>query len=165
MREKRLQSIFIAVLFLNFIYYTTYTYYANRYGFDYNIKISTYFLMCVFQLPLVPLLISMVVLLMQIRKYHNYQLKKVYFSMIIFVLYEILDGMEYWVTIYIFPTIFEYVYPIYQQSGYYVIIQSIGIIYLKQNKDPLENISKLGFMSLVSINQRANKTFMDNMYE
>ena len=47
--------------------------------------------------------------------------------------------------------------------GLNVLFQSLGVIYLKPTRDPLERISYLGYMQLVSINQRINEEFLEVM--
>ena len=48
--------------------------------------------------------------------------------------------------------------------GSYLILQSFSILYLKPSKDPLESITNLDYLQLLSINQRINEEFMKNMY-
>ena len=50
-------------------------------------------------------------------------------------------------------------------QGYYLLLQSLGIIYLKKAKDPFEGISYLGYLQLISIHQIVNKNFMENQFE
>ena len=51
----------------------------------------------------------------------------------------------------------------YFMGGFYIILQGLGLIYFKSSKDPLERISKIGYIQLCSINQRLNMNFMQNM--
>ena len=39
-------------------------------------------------------------------------------------------------------------------TGTYQVAQALGLIFLKRTRDPLEGISKLDSIQLVSINQR-----------
>ena len=48
-------------------------------------------------------------------------------------------------------------------SGVYVLFQSIGVLWLKISIDPLEGISKLGYLQLISRNQRINPGFIENL--
>jgi hypothetical protein len=48
-------------------------------------------------------------------------------------------------------------------TGLYPVLQAIGIVYLKRTHDPLEGISKLDCLQIVSINQRLTKNFMPNV--
>ena len=51
----------------------------------------------------------------------------------------------------------------YYASGFYIILQGLGLIFIKSTKDPLERISKIGYLQLVSVNQHPNIEFMKNM--
>jgi len=42
-------------------------------------------------------------------------------------------------------------------TGFRLIIQSIGFIYLKPSSDPLEGIQQLDYLKMVSINQKLTK--------
>ena len=48
-------------------------------------------------------------------------------------------------------------------TGLYPVLQAIGIVYLKKTKDPLEGISKLDCLQIVSINQKITKNFLPNI--
>ena len=45
------------------------------------------------------------------------------------------------------------------------MIQGLGINLVKKTRDPLERISKIGYLQLISSNQHINEQFMTNMYE
>ena len=75
--------------------------------------------------------------------------------MIFFAFYEEFVNILLLVCINIF---FKEAYFLYELLflGFGSFFQSIGIIYFKPTRDPLERISYLGYMNLVSINQRIN---------
>ena len=110
-------------------------------------------------LPFVILCIVFTLLYCKMKKLHNYEFKKVKKSMIGFVCYEL-----FLFCIVVFETIYadingdskedEPVTAIFKMFilGFNVILQSVGIIVLKPSRDPLERISYLGYMQLVSIN-------------
>ena len=46
------------------------------------------------------------------------------------------------------------VYQAFFFTGFRLIIQSIGFVYLKPNKDPIEGVQQLDYLKMVSINQK-----------
>ena len=42
---------------------------------------------------------------------------------------------------------------------YFPFIQALGLVFFKDSKDPLSKISKLDYLKIISINQRATKTY------
>ena len=141
--------------------------YNRRYE-DINVLFEVFSL-----LPMAVLSISFGPLIWKLRQHHYLVYKKEGLQIIYFFAFEVAncamtqiiqgllwtpkggDGKEQIYLTYI---------AIYIYSGYNTILQSIGVIYVKNTKDPLESISKLGLLQLVSINQRTNDNFMEGMY-
>ena len=44
---------------------------------------------------------------------------------------------------------------------YFPFIQALGLIFIKNTKDPLSNISKLDYLKLISINQVATQKYKE----
>ena len=110
------------------------------------------------------------VLIYNMRKYHFYEAKLVQKSMICFVLFELFIQIPY-VLEYIHSSdnwkeIGEFMFLPYlcMVLGFYLVLQSFSIIYLKPSKDPIEGISYLDYLQLLSINQRINKDFLQHLY-
>ena len=49
--------------------------------------------------------------------------------------------------------------------GLYLMLQGLILIFLKQTRDPIERISKLGYFQLISINQKPTDSFINRMEE
>ena len=75
-------------------------------------------------------------------------------GILVSILYEFEDKVHYR----------EQIRP-YVISGVYVLFQSIGVLWLKMSIDPLEGISKLGYLHLISRNQRINLGFIESVHE
>ena len=111
-------------------------------------------------LPFVILCFVFTSLYCKMKKLHNYEFKKVKKSMIGFVCYELI---LFCIVAYnsLFIDLWEkeinpnnHLLAIFKMFilGFNVILQSVGILVLKPSRDPLERISYLGYMQLVSIN-------------
>lgn len=58
----------------------------------------------------------------------------------------------------------EFVGKILTLTGYYMpILSSVALLIFKSSTDPLQGISKLDMMMIVSINQRVTEKFMPTM--
>ena len=86
-----------------------------------------------------------------------------------YVLYESIELLFYIPIIYKTKSYEVLVYQVFFYMLYinngYVIFQALALIKFKQTKDPIEGISKLGYMQLVSTNQMVTEQFMENMYQ
>ena len=51
---------------------------------------------------------------------------------------------------------------VYNMNGIWLLQQAIGIVFIKKTKDPLEAVSKLGYLQLVSSNQKINYSIIEN---
>ena len=108
-------------------------------------------------------------LICMLRKFHNFEfhrLKKAMISfyigqMIIFMLIEASNvflpknGSYY--------TPYVVMYCVFFSTGLYPFVTYTVILYLKSNVDPLEGISKLDCMCLVSSTQKQNTKFLENV--
>ena len=100
------------------------------------------------------------------NKYHHYEKKKVQWSMIGFVIFESLDLFIVLLKEIAFDNEFlKFCIDVELSLGGYIFFQALGIILIKKTRDPLERISKIGYLQLVSSNQKLNKEFMSNMFE
>ena len=108
----------------------------------------------------------MSILLWNMRKFHFLEYKVIRFSVFYFVTFEIFGELspEFGNFINNVKTIrYNYWVEMIMQTGFYPVFQAIGIIYLKRTRDPLEGISKLDCLQIVSINQRLTKKFVPNL--
>ena len=100
------------------------------------------------------------------KKYHHFEAKIAQKSMVCFVLFEILIQLPY--------ILEEFAHSHHDENmrisfhimaiGGYLVLQSFSIISLKPSKDPLESISNLDYLQLLSINQRINDDFLQNIF-
>ena len=98
-------------------------------------------------LPYIILIVSLLLLLWYMNKYHHYEMNKISISLISFALFESIDI----IAIFVEPMLLHHhsfwlFYNIELYLGGYIFLQALGIIYIKKTRDPLERISKLGFL-------------------
>ena len=118
-------------------------------------------------MPFFSLVFSYIVLSCYMRKYHTFEYKQIHCSLLTFVLIESIDFFSPFVRAIVGQDApwYNLIMTIYIFGGGYVMIQSLGIIFVKKTRDPLERISKIGYLQLISSNQRVNEQFMTNMFQ
>ena len=127
-----------------------------------------FFFMCFIYtvLPFLCLFNMFVSLSCLMNRYHKYEFKAIRWSLAMFVLTESLDIIGLIVRLATeLSSVGWLIWTIHVYAGGYVMIQSIGIILVKKTRDPLERISKIGYLQLISSNQHNNEQFMTNIYE
>ena len=92
---------------------------------------------------------------------HNYEMKKIWLSRLSLLLYTIFEtilGFTDLVLIYYYYGNGKHGFSkvLYFDNGllgFYLIFQSFALIFSKKTRDPIERISKIGYLQLISINQ------------
>jgi len=93
----------------------------------------------------------------QMKKYINYEYKRLYFKLGI---YFVIDIFSYSISVYCFTSIrlsihlYEHFSTLMFIINLPQILMSCGVLYLKDNKDMLQELSKLDYLIPVSIFQR-----------
>lgn len=85
-------------------------------------------------------------------------------SMINFLLFEYIDLSIMYVSYFIIGPKNNILKHVEFCSGVYITLQAMGLILIKKTRDPLERISKLGYLKLVSINQVLTEEYMINIF-
>ena len=105
-------------------------------------------------------------LLSVMAKFHNFEMKKVRCFLIFYAIFELHDVFIMAVlSNFINPKFFTLIFEIDLALGGYLFMQAFAIIVVKQSKDPLEGISKIGYLQLISSFQRPNHDFMTNILQ
>ena len=86
------------------------------------------------------------------KRYHHFEYIKARKSIFYFISFELTLFIISPLLLYFNTNDSRVITLIIYCQGYYTLMQSFGILYLKKLKDPLEGISKLGYLQLVSIN-------------
>ena len=110
------------------------------------------------------LVIVVFILLRNLKKSFDYEFKRLYMHILGFAIFQLLILSIQFVGWRGGKVVNIAKRTLYWQ-GYYLILQSLGIIFLKSAKDPLEGISHLGYLQLLSIHQTVNHGFMENQFE
>ena len=95
------------------------------------------------------------------KKYHNYEMNQIKGKLLCFLIFEAFIQIfeiiiMYFVVSYIkhenksqiknTKPIYYYIFLCYIGSGFYVVLQGMGLVFVKSTKDPLERISKIGYL-------------------
>ena len=104
------------------------------------------------------LVLNMFALLWNMKKYHRFEYNLARNSIFVFCIFEVLPEVLFLVHSNKNNAVDElridlnYIASVVVITGTYPVIQALGIIYLKITHDPLEGISKLDCVQLVSNN-------------
>ena len=82
------------------------------------------------------------------RKYFYFELKQIWFSLLIYLILETFIGCIKFVAL-IFRKnsyVFSFLVPMDAPLGLYMILQGLILIYQKKTRDPIERISKIGYL-------------------
>lgn len=120
--------------------------------------------------PVFLMIIIFIPLVILLKKYHREEFYQNIITILFFFIFEV--SM---VTIFRFEDFltkggaeyehFEILKRMSVQLGLYPLQQAFCAVYLKKTRDPLDGLSKLDFIYLVSITQRQNPQFIDNFKE
>ena len=149
-------------MFLIIVLYQLSSVFLNEERIDYLLVTA---ITCVY-FPHALMLMSFCVLICLMSKYHHFEMRKIWCSLFSFVLFEFIVGILEGFLIYYYktwPELEAIVKLYYNQCGAYIILQGLGLIFIKKTKDPLERISKIGYLQIISINQRLTPNFIENM--
>lgn len=164
--EKSMRILFTIILSCFIVFDLSSTYIAFIGGQEDHEVLSMVIFVVSMWIPNYILITTLVILLVYMHKYHNYEMNFVKCSMILFVLFEQFDLGLFTTGQMLFRDLADHlIIPMQLYAGGYVLIQSLGIIYVKKSRDAIDGISKIRFLQLYSIYQFPNQEFMQNVYE
>ena len=145
--EKNMRVLFIIILSSLIIFDLTSTYYAFMGGQQDHQALSMVIFVLTMWIPNYILITTLAILLVYMSKYHNYEMNFVKWSMILFVVFEQFDLGLFTTGQMLFKDLADHlIIPMELYLGGYVLIQSLGIIYLKKSRDAIDGISKIRFL-------------------
>ena len=129
-------------------------------------RLYTLWALLYFFVPYIFMSIILCKLLSVMAKFHNFEMKKVRTFLIFYAIFELHDVFIMAVLPnFIDQQFYTLMFEINIVLGGYLFMQAFAIIVVKQSKDPLEGISKIGYLQLISSFQRPNHDFMTNILQ